>query len=71
MATRAEHILPSLRTEYEVIMRELEQERAAVAEIEDCDQKFLSELKATIAEQRLANSIFPILPRLSFFKDRS
>lgn len=39
-------------------MRELEQERAAVAEIENCDQTFLSELKTTIAEQRLAMHMF-------------
>ncbi|KAF8592058.1 hypothetical protein K439DRAFT_1537791 [Ramaria rubella] len=49
---RAGQTLPSLRCEYEEITRELEQEKAAVAEIENCDQTFLSELKATIAEQR-------------------
>ncbi|KAF8499454.1 Spc7 kinetochore protein-domain-containing protein [Gautieria morchelliformis] len=52
IATRAEQTLPGLRTEFEEITRELEREKAAVAEIENCDQTFLSELKATIAEQR-------------------
>ena len=44
--------MPRLKAEYDEILRELEEERAAVAEIESCDQKFLAELKATIAEQR-------------------
>ena len=33
-------------------MAELEQEQADIAEIENSDQDYLSELKATIAEQR-------------------
>lgn len=32
-------------------MRELEAEKACVAEIESCDQKYLNELKAEIAVQ--------------------
>lgn len=32
-------------------MRELEQEQADVAEIETCDQDYLSELKTEITEQ--------------------
>ncbi|KZP12027.1 hypothetical protein FIBSPDRAFT_755571 [Athelia psychrophila] len=44
-------LLPQLREEYEQVMRELEAEQACVAEIESCDQKYLSELKAEIAVQ--------------------
>lgn len=33
-------------------MRELEQEKLLVAEIENSDQKYLSELKTTISEQK-------------------
>jgi kinetochore protein Spc7/SPC105 len=33
-------------------MRELEQEQAEVEEIESCDQDYLNELKASIAEQK-------------------
>lgn len=46
-------LLPQLREEYEQVMRELEAEQACVAEIESCDQKYLSELKAEIAVQEL------------------
>lgn len=61
IARRAEQTLPSLRNEYEEIMRELEHERAAVAEIENCDQTFLSELKATIAEQRFGMNLISMI----------
>ncbi len=33
-------------------MRELQQEQAEVAEIEQCDQEYLNELKTSIAEQK-------------------
>ncbi|KAH9487055.1 Kinetochore protein spc7 [Psilocybe cubensis] len=46
-------IIPALEKEYEDIMRELEKEQTEVAEIEDCDQDYLNELKATIAEQNI------------------
>ncbi|KDR84860.1 hypothetical protein GALMADRAFT_233294 [Galerina marginata CBS 339.88] len=46
-------IIPALEKEYEELMRELEQEQAEVAEIEESDQDYLNELKATIAEQNI------------------
>ncbi|KAK7064607.1 Spc7 domain-containing protein, partial [Favolaschia claudopus] len=46
-------VLPALEREYEEVMRELEQQQAEVAEIEDCDQDYLNELKASIAEQNI------------------
>lgn len=55
----AQELVPSLQEEYEQIMRELEQEKALVAEIEACDQQYLSELKTTLAEQGCV--IFPLL----------
>lgn len=45
-------LLPNLRERLAALQRELEEEKAAVAEIEDCDQEELKELKAGIAEQR-------------------
>lgn len=51
---QAQTTLPNLREEYAQIMAELEQEQADVAEIENSDQDYLSELKATITEQRCA-----------------
>lgn len=50
--------LPDLREEYAQVMAELEQEQADIAEIENSDQDYLSELKATITEQRWASSVF-------------
>lgn len=44
-------MLPSLREEYEQVMAELEKEEADVAEIENCDKNYLSDLKVSIAEQ--------------------
>jgi Knl1 RWD C-terminal domain len=38
-------------------MNELEHEKALVAEIENCDQQYLNELKITISEQKL---VFPL-----------
>ena len=49
-------VLPDLEREYEEVMRELEQEQAEVAEIENSDQDYLNELKASIAEQKYAHS---------------
>jgi kinetochore protein Spc7/SPC105 len=49
---KAQEILPSLRADYEQIMQELEREQAEVAEIENCDQDYLKELKTSIAEQK-------------------
>nr|GAT43645.1 predicted protein [Mycena chlorophos] len=46
-----DHMISELEQEYESLMRELEQEQAEVAEIENCDQDYLNELKASIAEQ--------------------
>jgi kinetochore protein Spc7/SPC105 len=45
-------VIPDLEREYEQIMAELERERDEVAEIEACDQDYLNELKASIAEQK-------------------
>ncbi|KAJ7823569.1 Spc7 kinetochore protein-domain-containing protein [Mycena olivaceomarginata] len=46
-------VLPALEREYEEVMRELEQQQAEVAEIENSDQDYLTELKASIAEQNV------------------
>jgi hypothetical protein len=43
--------LPALEEEYAQVKQELELEEADVAEIENCDQEYLSELKAEITEQ--------------------
>lgn len=48
----ADAILPDLEKEYEQLMQELEQEESEVEEIESCDQDYLNELKASIAEQK-------------------
>lgn len=47
-----DEVLPALEREYEEVMRELEQQQAEVAEIENSDQDYLNELKASIAEQK-------------------
>lgn len=47
----AQSILPALRAEYAQVLEELEQEEAAVAELEKSDKDYLNELKVTIAEQ--------------------
>jgi hypothetical protein len=47
-------ILPELREEYDAVMHELAEEQAVVAEIENCDQDYLEELKAAIAKQKCA-----------------
>ncbi|KAI6022360.1 hypothetical protein PISMIDRAFT_16255 [Pisolithus microcarpus 441] len=44
-------ILPSLQQEYDQLVEELEQETAEITELEACDQDYLKELKASIAEQ--------------------
>jgi len=48
---QADSLLPLLQEEYAQVIRELEQEQSTTAEIENCDQEYLSELKATLAEQ--------------------
>lgn len=53
---QAEAVIPALEREYELIRRELEAEQAEVAEIEQCDQEYLNELKASIAEQKFVHS---------------
>ena len=52
LSNAANSVIPDLEREYEQIMAELERERAEVAEIEACDQDYLNELKASIAEQK-------------------
>ncbi|KAI9444980.1 Spc7 kinetochore protein-domain-containing protein [Lactarius indigo] len=54
----AESLLPSLREEHAQVMKELEQEESIAAEIANCDQEYLSELKATLAEQGAALNEF-------------
>ncbi|KAF8898451.1 Spc7 kinetochore protein-domain-containing protein [Infundibulicybe gibba] len=49
----ADNIIPALEREYATIMHELEQEQTEVSEVEQCDQDYLNELKASIAEQKL------------------
>ncbi|KAF5377618.1 hypothetical protein D9615_005105 [Tricholomella constricta] len=53
MRASADEIIPALKQEYDKIMQELEKETAEVAEIEACDQEYLNELKASIAEQNI------------------
>ncbi|KAK0456192.1 Spc7 kinetochore protein-domain-containing protein [Armillaria borealis] len=53
LRAHADDIVPALQQEYDSIMRELQQEQAEVAEIEQCDQEYLNELKSSIAEQNL------------------
>jgi chromosome segregation ATPase len=48
---QAESILPSLREDHAEAIREFEEEQRIAAEIENCDQEYLSELKTTLAEQ--------------------
>lgn len=50
--TTADEVIPSLQQQYDEIMLELEKEKAEVADIEQCDQDYLNELKASIAEQK-------------------
>jgi predicted RNase H-like nuclease (RuvC/YqgF family) len=52
-----QEILPALREEYEAVTRENEKEAQEVAEIEQCDQEYLMELKTSIAEQRYLSVI--------------
>jgi hypothetical protein len=49
---QAQDIVPGLQQEYDELMAELAKEKTEVAELEGCDQNYLNELKATIAEQR-------------------
>ncbi|KZS96167.1 hypothetical protein SISNIDRAFT_339849 [Sistotremastrum niveocremeum HHB9708] len=44
-------LMPSLQEQHALIMQELDAEKEAVHEIENSDQEYLEELKATIAEQ--------------------
>ena len=44
-------MLPSLRAEYEQAARELQQEEADIAELQNSDKDYLNELKVSIAEQ--------------------
>lgn len=53
LRAHADDIVPALQQEYDSIVRELQQEQAEVAEIEQCDQDYLNELKASIAEQNI------------------
>ncbi|KAK0208620.1 Spc7 kinetochore protein-domain-containing protein [Desarmillaria ectypa] len=53
LRAHADDIVPTLQQEYDNIMQELQQEQAEVAEIEQCDQDYLNELKASIAEQNI------------------
>ncbi|KAL6299649.1 Spc7 kinetochore protein-domain-containing protein [Sparassis latifolia] len=53
----AQDILPALRGEYAQVMAELQQEQADISEIENSDQDFLNELKATIAEQQYVRTM--------------
>lgn len=45
-------LVPDLRARHEALKAELAQHRAAVAEIEQCDQEELKELKAGVVEQK-------------------
>lgn len=47
-------VLPDLEQEYDEILKELEKEEAEIAQLEGSDEQYLEELKASIAEQKLA-----------------
>ncbi|KAG1864649.1 Spc7 kinetochore protein-domain-containing protein [Suillus subalutaceus] len=55
---QTQDVVPALNEEYENLLRELEQEQADVAELENCDQDYLNELKTTIQEQSVALEAF-------------
>ncbi|KAG1757257.1 Spc7 kinetochore protein-domain-containing protein [Suillus lakei] len=55
---QTQEVVPALDEEYENLLRELEQEQADVAELENCDQDYLNELKTTIQEQSIALEAF-------------
>ena len=48
----------TLRQEYEEVMAELKKDEEEVAEIENCDQEYLNELKTSLAEQRYNPVVF-------------
>ena len=52
MSRTSAALIPELEKECEELLAELEREQAQVAEIEQCDQEFLNELKSTIADLR-------------------
>ena len=52
----ADGLIPELEQEYQSLTGELEREQAEVAEIENGDQDYLNELKATVAEQKYVGS---------------
>lgn len=54
-------LLPALREGHARVMKELEEEQSIVAEIEQCDQDYLKELKNLISDQA-----WVFLPMLSF-----
>jgi len=53
-----QELLPALRKEYELVMKENEKEAEEVADIEQCDQEYLMELKTSIAEQSSELDVF-------------
>ncbi|KAF8272946.1 Spc7 kinetochore protein-domain-containing protein [Lactarius quietus] len=54
----AQPLLPSLREEHAQVIKELEREQSIAAEIANCDQAYLGELKVTLAEQGAALNEF-------------
>lgn len=52
LKVQTDKLVPELERQHQEIMRELEQEQAEVASIEECDEEYLNELKASIAEQK-------------------
>ncbi|KAF7792468.1 hypothetical protein EIP86_003507 [Pleurotus ostreatoroseus] len=55
---QAQDMLPSLRAEYEQAARELQQEEADIAELQNSDKDYLNELKVSIAEQEVELQAF-------------
>jgi hypothetical protein len=51
MEQQAEALLPELQARLESLEIELQRERAVVADIAECDQDELTDLKAAISEQ--------------------
>lgn len=48
----AQELVPRLKEEFQQLTKELLQEQATVAEIEQCDPDYLSDLKSSIADHK-------------------
>ncbi len=55
-------MLPDLRAEYEQAAKELQQEEADIAELQNSDKDYLTELKVSIAEQESVQRFHTVAP---------